>query len=397
MATELIDRVKGILNYSDLDTGPRGDYRKLLSALSEKPASAITKIFDRDEAKGKIILSTVHSQKGEQFHTVFVIGLEKGNSPHQPPRSHKQILEWRKIVQKYSLASWQEDLKEEDLQQVYQQEEERIFYVAMTRARLNLIVGFSAFRNNKRFAASEFLEKAKIPGSVRDASAAYDIELAVPTLEAAESGYRADGRLYWTNAGIRVRSKSEAMLANEFTRLGIYYEYELPPENISGLLPDFTLPDYGDVIVEHLGLLDDEAYRERWEEKKKKYDEAGRLYISTSEEEIQNINALVDRVQEACRGYAFQKYGSDRVKLVEILQRLRIEQELGLTRPVYEFMNGVFFARDKKDQKIAFVWISHDNFENEIETMTLKNTELATWKKVIKGDLVYYEGSPFEM
>ena len=134
-----------------------------------------------------------------------------------------------------------------------------------------------------------------------------------------------------------------------------------------------------------------------WEEKKKKYDEAGRLYISTSEEEIQNINALVDRVQEACRGYAFQKYGSDRVKLVEILQRLRIEQELDLTRPVYEFMNGVFFARDKKDQKIAFVWISHDNFENEIETMTLKNTELATWKKVIKGDLVYYEGSPFEM
>lgn len=342
LATELMDRVRNILACSDLDIGPRSDYRKLLSALNEKPAASITQVFDRDETKAKVILSTVHSQKGEQFHTVFVIGLEKGNSPHQPPKSHEQILEWRKAVQKYSLASWKEDLKEDDLQRIYQQEEERIFYVAMTRARLNLIIGFSTFRNNKKFAASEFLEKAKIAGSVRDASAAYDITLAVPTLETAESGYRAEGRLYWTNAGVRVRSKSEAMLANELSRRGIFYEYELPPENISGVLPDFTLPDYGDVIIEHLGLLDDEGYRERWEQKKIEYAQAGRLYIATNEQEIQDVGNTVDRLVEQARGWVFQHFGEERIRLIERLEELRQSGSTIVGRAIGDFSQGIF-------------------------------------------------------
>ncbi len=357
LATELLDRVRNILAYSDLDIGPRSDYKKLLSALNEKPAASIAQIFDRDETKAKVILSTVHSQKGEQFHTVFVIGLEKGNSPHQPPKSHEQILEWRKAVQKYSLASWKEDLKEDDLQRIYQQEEERIFYVAMTRARLNLIIGFSTFRNNKKFAASEFLEKAKIAGSVRDASAAYDISLAVPTLETAESGYRAEGRLYWTNAGVRVRSKSEAMLANELTRRGIYYEYELPPENISGVLPDFTLPDYGDVIIEHLGLLDDEGYRERWEQKKIEYEQAGRLYIATNEQEILDINAVVNRIQDMSRNYAYQKFGSDRIDLIEKLEKIRRNDLIRIGHSVDDFMQGIFESQDS-DSKLSLIIIN---------------------------------------
>lgn len=392
LATELVDRVRNILPYSDLDIGPRSDYKKLLSALNEKPAASIAQIFDRDETKAKVILSTVHSQKGEQFHTVFVIGLEKGNSPHQPPKSHEQILEWRKAVQKYSLASWKEDLKEDDLQRIYQQEEERIFYVAMTRARLNLIIGFSTFRNNKKFAASEFLEKAKIAGSVRDASAAYDITLAVPTLETAESGYRAEGRLYWTNAGVRVRSKSEAMLANELTRRGIYYEYELPPENISGVLPDFTLPDYGDVIIEHLGLLDDEAYRERWEQKKIEYEQAGRLYIATNEQEILDINDVVNRIQEMSRNYAYQKYGSVRIDLIEILQRLRISQDFVIGHQVFDFMDGVFFTEDSQNPDLLYVLICPPEFENGQEAITPGLLAIATWKKATIGDIVYYQG-----
>jgi superfamily I DNA/RNA helicase/Rad3-related DNA helicase len=391
-ADKLIDKVRIVLNLTGLDTGPRSDYKKFLNAFNGKPPSSLTKIYDRDERKGRVILSTVHSQKGEQFHTVFVIGLEKGNSPHQPPRSHQQILEWRKIVQKYSLASWKKDLNEDDLQHIYEQEEERIFYVAMTRACLNLIIGCSAIRNQRKFAASEFLEKAKVSNSVQDAHGAYEVGLAVPTLETQDGGYRSDGRLYWTNAGIRVRSKSEALLANELYRRGIYYEYELSPENVAGVLPDFTLPDYGDVIIEHLGLLDDESYRNHWEEKKKVYEEAGRLYIATIEQEIEDIKNTVDRILELSKNFAYEKYGRNYFDLIEIIQKLRLEKKIQINRPVMKFLDGVFYLEDQTNRGLRYIFFDkYSEIKNPTEII-LESKEKIQWDKATYGEIDYYLG-----
>ena len=394
-ATKLLEKVRIILNFSDLDISPRSDYRKLLTALSEKPAAALIPIFDLEDNKAKVILSTVHSQKGEEFDTVFVLGLEKGNSPHQPPKSQNQILEWRKVVQKYSLASWQKNLTEDDLQRIYQQEEERIFYVAMTRARLNLVIGFSEYRNYKKFAVSEFLAKAKIPGSIGEVTGAYNIQLAVPTLETPESSYRADGRLYWTNAGIRVRSKSEAMLANEFSRRGIFYEYELPPENISGVLPDFTFPDYGDAIIEHLGLLDDDSYRERWERKSKEYEQSNRFYLATNESQIQDVSNTVDTLLQAMKYWVMQNSGAERLEIIDRVEHLRRVDGLKIGRTVGDYLEGIFYLDNPALGETIYIDVTPEKtrMENPVNKI-LNNIDVPEWEEQIIDGLTVKVSKP---
>lgn len=39
-------------------------------------------------------------------------------------------------------------------------------------------------------------------------------------------------------------------------------------KNVLNALPDFILPHYGNVIVEHLGLLNDAEYLRKWTKKR---------------------------------------------------------------------------------------------------------------------------------
>jgi len=352
LATDLLNRSRQIIGGNELDTGPYSAFRKLTGALTGKAPSVLSDLYEKSIGKGMVVLSTVHSQKGEEFDTVFVLGLEKGNTPHTPPSKHAQILEWRKVVQRLSLASWRKELDEGELQRIYEQEEQRIFYVAMTRARLNLIIGHAEFRHifghRRRYAASEFLDQARLPVAVREANEAYDITLAERVAKPSD-GYRTDGRMYWTNAGVRVRSKSEAMLANELHRRGIYFEYELPAENVANALPDFTLPDYGGMIIEHLGLLDEEAYRQRWDQKRQEYEKIGRLYIATNEQEIQDVSAAVDRIIEQARSWASQNFGADRIGLIEKVEKIRRSGTIKIGGSVGDFMGGIFETQDLED------------------------------------------------
>ncbi len=77
--------------------------------------------------------------------------------------------------------------------------------------------------------------------------------------------YMAEKRIYDTNRGEMVRSKSEAILADMLYDIGIPYHYEKPLRLKSGrvVYPDFTLLEVNarkEIYFEHFGLLEDEEY-----------------------------------------------------------------------------------------------------------------------------------------
>jgi exodeoxyribonuclease V alpha subunit len=89
--------------------------------------------------------------------------------------------------------------------------------------------------------------------------------------------------IHRTGRGILVRSKSEVIVADTLTRLGISYDYEvrLPSRDDERdfRLPDFTVHYAGDTYFwEHLGMLDVPSYRESWERKNAWYEKNG--YVS---------------------------------------------------------------------------------------------------------------------
>lgn len=75
-----------------------------------------------------VSLMTMHSSKGLEFHTVFLIG------------SNEDIIPYKKAVLK-------EDLEEE----------RRMFYVGMTRAKKRLIISYNRERNGKKMSPSRFV------------------------------------------------------------------------------------------------------------------------------------------------------------------------------------------------------------------------------------------------
>ena len=80
-----------------------------------------------------------------------------------------------------------------------------------------------------------------------------------------KKSFHADAPDYVTDKGVRVRSKSELMIANMLTRNGIAYRYEYPIylDGMGIIHPDFTVLHPGqrkEILWEHLGMMDDEEY-----------------------------------------------------------------------------------------------------------------------------------------
>ena len=80
--------------------------------------------------------------------------------------------------------------------------------------------------------------------------------------------------------GIMVRSKSEVIVADILTSLGISAEYEQKLSSKDNpndyRLPDFTVSYEGDTFYwEHLGMLIVPSYREEWERKRQWYEDNG--------------------------------------------------------------------------------------------------------------------------
>jgi len=81
--------------------------------------------------------------------------------------------------------------------------------------------------------------------------------------------------IHRTLTGEMVRSKSEVVVANVLTKLGIDYKYEesleVAPHDFR--LPDFTISYKGKTWYwEHLGMLNLDYYRKEWEQKKAWYE-----------------------------------------------------------------------------------------------------------------------------
>lgn len=98
-------------------------YERTQSKNLEDFLQYISLISDVDtiDSSEKITLMTVHSAKGLEFHTVFIVGLEEGLFPH-----FKSLL------------------SKDDIE-----EERRLFYVAMTRAKEDLYFTYSLRRTRR--------------------------------------------------------------------------------------------------------------------------------------------------------------------------------------------------------------------------------------------------------
>ena len=95
---------------------------------------------DKTEGEAKVTLMTIHSAKGLEFNTVFVVGLEEGLFPNQMASGSKRELE----------------------------EERRLFYVAITRAKCHCLLSYSTSRYH--YGKMEFPDPSRF---IRDIDSQY--------------------------------------------------------------------------------------------------------------------------------------------------------------------------------------------------------------------------------
>ncbi len=122
------------LKYDNFPNGP-GIERLLEDAALASDQDSLIINTDKKEIKNAVKLMTVHASKGLEFRNVFITGLEDGLFPHE-----------RQNTTRSSSDS---------------EEERRLFYVALTRAKEKLFLSFANFRtifgSRQINAPSEFL------------------------------------------------------------------------------------------------------------------------------------------------------------------------------------------------------------------------------------------------
>ncbi len=123
-------------------------------------------------------------------------------------------------------------------------------------------------------------------------------------------GYRPEGLIHRTSDGTPVRSKSEVIVYDILTSLGLSLKYEAPLVNKNGNQNDFRLPDFTVYFQgqtwywEHLGMLDKAKYKADWELKKQWYQDNGYWNrVLTSEDHKGGIGGIVyaDEIRSTAR------------------------------------------------------------------------------------------------
>lgn len=120
---ELEERSKNFKSYDEWEI----HIAKYTQELEEQQAKA-RKI--KGERENKVQLMTIHSAKGLEFEDVFVIHANEGEIPHQKAEKKDEI-----------------------------EEERRIFYVALTRAKNNLCISYITQKNGNSIKPSRFVEE----------------------------------------------------------------------------------------------------------------------------------------------------------------------------------------------------------------------------------------------
>ena len=120
---ELEERSKNFKSYDEWEI----HIAKYTQELEEQQAKA-RKI--KGERENKVQLMTIHSAKGLEFEDVFVIHANEGEIPHQKAEKKDEI-----------------------------EEERRLFYVALTRAKNNLCISYITQKNGNSIKPSLFVEE----------------------------------------------------------------------------------------------------------------------------------------------------------------------------------------------------------------------------------------------
>ena len=120
---ELEERSKNFKSYDEWEI----HIAKYTQELEEQQAKA-RKI--KGERENKVQLMTIHSAKGLEFEDVFVIHANEGEIPHQKAEKKDEI-----------------------------EEERRLFYVALTRAKNNLCITYITQKNGNSIKPSRFVEE----------------------------------------------------------------------------------------------------------------------------------------------------------------------------------------------------------------------------------------------
>ena len=123
VVAELEERSKNFKSYDEWEI----HIAKYTQELEEQQAKA-RKI--RGERENKVQLMTIHSAKGLEFEDVFVIHANEGEIPHQKAEKKEEI-----------------------------EEERRLFYVALTRAKNNLCISYITQKNGNSIKPSRFVEE----------------------------------------------------------------------------------------------------------------------------------------------------------------------------------------------------------------------------------------------
>ena len=123
VVAELEERSKNFKSYDEWEI----HIAKYTQELEEQQAKA-RKI--KGERENKVQLMTIHSAKGLEFEDVFVIHANEGGIPHQKAEKKEEI-----------------------------EEERRLFYVALTRAKNNLCISYITQKNGNSIKPSRFVEE----------------------------------------------------------------------------------------------------------------------------------------------------------------------------------------------------------------------------------------------
>ena len=123
VVAELEERSKNFKSYDEWEI----HIAKYTQELEEQQAKA-RKI--KGERENKVQLMTIHSAKGLEFEDVFVIHANEGEIPHQKAEKKDEI-----------------------------EEERRLFYVALTRAKNNLCISYITQKNGNSIKPSRFVEE----------------------------------------------------------------------------------------------------------------------------------------------------------------------------------------------------------------------------------------------
>ena len=150
-----------------------------------------------------------------------------------------------------------------------------LLYTALTRHRDRLVILHEGpLAEYRRYAGDEHSETARRMTNL------FADPLPRAVTVNAQQRFLEEGLIHRTERGDLVRSKSELVIADKLHARGIDYAYEQPLMLPNGRTryPDFTITDHARGVTfywEHLGMLDDQGYRARWEGKRAEYLESG--------------------------------------------------------------------------------------------------------------------------